>query len=289
MKRILINTFKNIRRSPYQSIAAVLILTLTLFTAQVFILLSFGSNRVLEYFETRPQVTAFFSDEVLESDIVALQQSFQQRSYVSGATYVSKEEALEIYKKQNEDDPLLLEMVTADILPASLEVSAKTVDDLPQIRDDLKAAVGVEEVIYHEDIINSLKAWTAGVRISGIALVIILSVTSLLVITIIISIKAASKRQEIATMRLLGATSWFIHGPFMFEGILYGVLGALIAWVCTYILLLYSTPFLVEFLGDIPLLPIDPLLMLAMFGVAAGAASFMGMLAGLSSSRRFGK
>jgi cell division transport system permease protein len=288
MKRILINTFKNIRRSPYQSIAAVLILTLTLFTAQIFILLSLGSNKVLEYFETRPQVTAFFKDDSSESDILSLKQSLEQTNYVAGVTYISKDAALEIYRQQNADDPLLLEMVTSDILPASIEVSAVSVDQLPQIKKDLESSVGVEEVIYQEDIINSLKSWTTGIRLSGIVLVLTLLFTSLLVITIIISIKASSKRQEIATMRLLGATRLFIYGPFMIEGVFYGLVGALIAWTLTYIVLLYSTPFLIDFLGDIPILPVNPMHMLAMYGITAAAASFMGMLAGLASSRRFG-
>lgn len=288
MKRILINTFKNIRRSPYQSVAAVLILTLTLFTAQVFILLSLGSNKILEYFETRPQVTAFFKDDTTESDILSLKQSLEQTNYVASISYVSKNDALEIYRQQNADDPLLLEMVTSDILPASLEVSAVSVDFLPQIKTDLEGAVGVEEVIYQEDIINSLKNWTAGIRLSGLVLVTTLLITSLLVVTIIISIKASSKRQEIATMKLLGATRMFIYGPFMVEGMLYGVLSAFISWLVTYIVLLYSTPFLVDFLGDIPILPVSPLLMVALYGVTAGIAALMGMVAGLFSSRRFG-
>ena len=288
MKRILINTFKNIRRSPYQAIAAILILTLTLFIAQVFILLSLGSQEILKYFETKPQVTAFFKDDINESDILALKSQLETRIYVDEVIYVSKDDAIQIYREQNADDPLLLEMVTADILPASLEVSAINVDELPQIRTDLENSVGVEEVIYHEDVISALKRWTTGIRLSGITLVSALIITSLLVITIIISIKAASKRQEISTMRLLGATPWFIHGPFMFEGIFYGLFSALLAWIITYTLLLYSTPFLVDFLGEIPVLPVNPIVMLSIYGVTAAAAAFIGMLAGLTSSRRFG-
>jgi cell division transport system permease protein len=289
MKRILINTFKNIRRSPYQALAAILVLTLTLFVTQVFILLSLGSQEILRYFETKPQVTAFFNDDVSETDILTLKQQLESQSYITMVTYISKEEALTIYRDQNADDPLLLEMVTADILPASLEVSAINVDSLPQVRDYLQGTSGVDEVIYHEDVIDSLKRWTSGIRYSGLVIVSLLIFTSLLVITIIISIKAAAKRQEIATMRLLGATSWFIYGPFMFEGIVYGVLASFVAWVTTYTILLYATPFLVDFLGDIPVLPVNPLVMLSLLGASAGIAALMGMIAGIFSSRRFGR
>jgi cell division transport system permease protein len=289
MKRILINAFKNIRRSPYQALAAILVLTLTLFVTQVFILLSLGSQQILRYFETRPQVTAFFNDEVTESDILTLKTQLESQSHITGVTYVSKDEALTIYRTQNADDPLLLEMVTADILPASIEVSAVNVDALPEIREYLEGVAGVDEVIYHEDVIDSLKRWTSGIRLSGAVIVGLLIFTSLLVITIIISIKAAAKRQEIATMRLLGATSWFIYGPFMFEGIMYGIIASLVAWIATYTILLYATPFLVEFLGEIPVLPVDPVIMLTLLGASAAIAALMGMIAGVFSSRRFGR
>jgi cell division transport system permease protein len=289
MNRILINTLKNIRRSPYQAVAAIMILTLTLFIAQLFILLSHSSQRVLEYFETKPQVTAFFKDAVIEADILALKQQLENQDYVEAVVYVSKQDALKIYQQQNADDPLLLEMVTADILPASLEVSAKTVDNLPIVRQTLENTAGVEEVIYQEDVIEALQRWTTGIRIGGVVLVAILITTSLLVITIIISIKASSKRQEISTMKLLGATPLFIRGPFMFEGIIYAVLSAFMAWGLVYIILLYSTPTLLNFLGDVPLLPISPIFMLEILLSTAAAASFMGMWSGYFSSRRFGQ
>ena len=65
MKRVFTNALKNIRRSPYQSLAAILVLTISIFVTQIFILLLYGSHQVMQYFETRPQVTAFFTDRYL--------------------------------------------------------------------------------------------------------------------------------------------------------------------------------------------------------------------------------
>lgn len=288
MRRVLINTYKNVRRSPYQALAAMLVLTLTMFVAQIFSILSFGAEKVLQYFETRPQVTAFFTDEVTEQGILELKNQLEAQSYVSHVEYVSKQDALAIYREQNSDDPLLLEMVTADILPASLEVSAVTVADMPMIKDQLEAVSGIEEVIFHEDVIQALQRWTRAMRIAGISVVAFLGFTSLLVISIIISIKASSKRHEISIMRLLGATQWFIHGPFVFEGAIYGLVSAVLSWGLAYVLLLYATPALVAFFGEIQLLPIDPLFMLSLLGGSVGLAVLVGMLSGNFASKRFG-
>ncbi|MCX6726028.1 MAG: permease-like cell division protein FtsX [Candidatus Shapirobacteria bacterium] len=123
MKQHWRTTWTHMRRSPYQSLAAVLIMFLTFFISTVFVLTAGGFQIVLHYFETRPQVTAFLKDETTSSQIDFLQAELAQTGKVKETKYISKEEALVIYKEQNKNDPLLLEMVTASILPASIEVS----------------------------------------------------------------------------------------------------------------------------------------------------------------------
>jgi cell division transport system permease protein len=141
--------------------------------------------------------------------------------------------------------------------------------------------------VYQQDIIEALTKWTSGIRITGFFMVGILILMSLLNMIIVISMKVASKRQEIATVRLLGATSWFINGPFLFEGAIYGLIGAVIAWGITYISLLYATPVLVDFFGDIPVLPIDPVFMLTILGGMVLGAVSLGMISGAVSAKRF--
>ena len=289
MRRILINTYRNIRRSPYQALAAIIVLTLTSFVAYLFILFWLGSQVVLNYFETRPQVTAFFKDDVNETTILEIKANLEQQPFVAKVNYVSKAEALEIYQEQNQNDPLLLEMVTADILPASLEVAAKTIDDLAQVKSYFDSTAGVDEVIYQQDIIDALKKWSQAIRTTGGVGLGGLGLTSFLIITIIISMKVAAKRSEIATMRLLGATPLFIYLPYVFEGVFYGLVGALTAWLLGYILLLYATPTLLDFMGEIPLLPVPLTTMLLMLVTVLAATAGLGVISGSISSRRYGE
>ena len=281
--------WRNIRRAPYQALAAILLLTLTIFVGQLTSLLTFGLEEILNYFETRPQVTAFFTDEVSESAILTLKQELEKQEYVAKVAYVSKQDAYEFYKQQNKDDPLLLEMVTPDILPPSLEVSARNAHDLPVIRTELEKINGVDEVVYHSDVIDALTRWTTGIRLGGLVLVGILALLSILVMTIVISMKVAAKRDEISTIKLLGATPFFIHGPYVFEGAFYGLISSTIAWLFTTILILYSTPSLVEFLGDIPIVPLSVVPLLLVWVISAGLAVWLGMITGSVVSSRFGK
>jgi cell division transport system permease protein len=101
---------------------------------------------MLTYFESRPQVKAFFKYESTISDVNNLKSHISSTTTIDAAVFVSKEEALSLYRAQNQDNPLLLEMVTADILPASLEVSAN--GDLEKIASIMQQDPLVEEVVF---------------------------------------------------------------------------------------------------------------------------------------------
>lgn len=287
MKKHFKTTWTRIRRSPYQALAAVAVMTLTFFIASVFILTAAGSQAILRYFETRPQVTAFFKDEVTMTQVDTLKAKLVETKKVKEMKYISKEEALAIYREQNKDNPLLLEMVTANILPASLEVSTVDIAYLGEVAEILRQQPGVEEVIFQEDVVQALHKWTTTLRKIGVGLIGSLGLVSFLIILIIIGMKVAMRRTEIEILQLIGASSWYIWVPFVFEGIFYGAVGAILAWLISYLLLLYSTPFLVSFLAGIPILPVPVLFMLAVLGIEILAGALIGTLGSLLAVKRY--
>lgn len=272
-------TLKHIRRSPYQSLAAVFIMMLTFLSITIFSFIVFGSSAVIEYFESKPQVTAFFKDEAKPADIQALQNQLQQTGQIASTQYVSKSEALQIYKEQNKNDPLLLDLVTEDILPASLEISTYKIEDLEPVSNTLKASPQVSEVIYQKDIVSTLSSWTNAIRIVGITLIAILALVSVFIMMTVIGFKVSQKREEIEIMKLLSATNWYIRWPFVLEGIFYGVLGTLIGWVVASGALLYVSPYLETFLKGIPILPVSPVFLLGLLVGELVIAIFLGVLA----------
>lgn len=287
MKEHFKTTWTHIRRSPYQALAAIGVMFLAFFIASVVILVAAGSQAILRHFETRPQVTAFFKDEVTMEEIGKLKLKLSQTEKVQAVRYVSKEEALAIYREQNRDDPLLLEMVTADILPASLEVSTTDIAYLDEIAEILSGQPMVEEVIFQEDVVKALESWTKALRKIGLSLIVFLGLVSFLITLIVIGMKVAVKKEEIEILRLLGATKRYVRTPFIFEGIFYGLISAFLAWGIVYLLLLYSTPFLVKFLAGIPLLPAPITFMLSLLGGEILAGILIGSFGSLIAVRRY--
>lgn len=287
MKQHLKTSWHHIRRSPYQTVAAILIMTLTFFVISVFTFVILGSSKIISYFESKPQVTAFFKEEAKQEDIDVLKNELERMEQVARVLFVSKEEALKIYTEQNKDDPLLLDLVTADILPASLEISTVKIEDLVQISEMLKKSPHVSEVVFQKDVVSTLTSWTNAVRKIGIALIISLSLVSLFIMATIIGIKISQKKDEIEIMRLLGATSWYVRWPFIFEGIFYGVIGAFLGWLIASLGLWYSTPFLSSFLWGIPLFPIPYLFFAELLGAEILFAIILGSLSSFLAVLRY--
>lgn len=273
-------TWNHIRRSPYQALAAIMIMMLTFLAISVFSMLTIGSSKIITYFESKPQVTAFFKNDAKQADIDVLTKSMKQSEEVASVTFVSKQDALKIYREQNKNDPLLLDLVTSDILPASLEVSANKIEDLSPIAQTLKNSPIVSEVIFQKDIVHTLTAWTTAIRRIGIGVIIVLSIVSVFIMATIIGFKISQKRDEIEIMRLLSATNWYIRWPFLLEGILYGIIGAFFGWLIASAGLIYVTPYLRSFLGAIPLLPVP---MIFLFGLLVAEFIVAIILGSLSS------
>ena len=197
-------------------------------------------------------MTVFFVQNAGEKEAEELKALLDETGLVASTKFISKDDALSMYKEQNKNDPLLLEMVSADILPASLEVSAKSPTFLSQLDEKIRDAAGVDEVIYQRDVVDSLLSWTNAIRLTGGIIGGLLVLDSLLIIGTVIAMKVALKRDEIEILTLVGASPWTIRAPFILEGGLYGVIGSGLASFLVTMLILWQRYTLVSFLGVIP-------------------------------------
>ena len=275
------------RRSPYQSLAAVFIMMLTFLSITVFAFIVFGSSAVINFFESKPQVTAFFKDTATQQNIDGLRNQLDATGMIASTKYVSKQQALQIYKAQNKNDPLLLDLVTADILPASLEISTTKIENLGPVSQILQKSPYVAQVIYQKDIVSRLATWTNAIRLIGIILIVILTAVSIFIMMTVIGFKVSQKREEIEIMKLLSATNWYIRWPFILEGILYGAVGTFVGWVIATGALLYFSPYLESFLQGIPVFPVSPIFLIGLLIGELVLAVLLGVLASSLAVLRF--
>ncbi len=278
---------KRIRRNPYNALAAILVMFLTFFVGGIFILVSLASNVIIQYYETRPQVTAFLKDDTTTAQIEDLKTNVNKIPSVSKVRYISKEEALNIYKERNKNEPALLEFVTADILPASIEVSGKNIQDFEKIANTLKEEPQVSKVVYYQDIINSLIKITSTVRIVGIAIVAFLLLTSITVTLIVIGLNISLHKEEIEIMKLVGATKSYVRIPFIIEGITYGFISAILAVAAIAISYPFIAPTIEKAFSPIPLFPTGPFVFIYLLLAEMFIGFLIGSLGAWVATRRY--
>ncbi|EKD65513.1 MAG: hypothetical protein ACD_50C00065G0006 [uncultured bacterium] len=275
---VLRTTWHNIRRTPYQAFTAIFIILQTFFVVSIFALVAFGSSRIIEYFESLPQIDVFFQNEAKQEEIDSLKKQLEESGKVDKIRFVSKEEALKIYQEQNKDDPLLLELVTSDILPASFHISTFDINDISSVAESLDKSSIVERVVFPQQVISRLIQWAESLRQVGLALVVFLAIDSVLIMVIIIGIKVSYKREDIEIMRLIGASNWYIRWPFILEGVFYGIVGGVLGFGIAVGTLWYATPYLSSFLQDIPVFPIPMVFLLQALGIEVLLAIILGAL-----------
>jgi cell division transport system permease protein len=278
----------HIRRSPFQSLTAILVMTISFFSLNSFVVISAGMSSVLKYFETKPEITIFLKDGLDKSSVENLQKELSNYPDIREIKFISKEKALGIYKEQNKNNPMLTEMVTASILPASFEVSVSDPKILEQIAQNFTAKKDqIDEIIYQKDIIKSLMTWTDFIRKTGLSVVSISSLVTFLIIFVIIGMKITNRKNEIGISRLLGASNFYVKKPFLIEGLIYGVGGSLIGTLSCFLLVLYFSGQINSFFNPISFIPSDLSFYstLLLFSVILG--SLIGYLASFVGVKRY--
>lgn len=284
--KALYSALRNIRRTPYQTIASFLVMILTFFLLLLFTISSFGSNRILGHLESLPVVLACFKNDTPIDDVKAVEAQLQGTGKIKQTKILTQDDALRIFKgRYGQDHSDITEYVQKEFFPPCLVINANRAEDLDSIAATLKSNSSVTDVGFLREETKKLLAWTQGIRIFGLVLTGYAIITSIFTVLIVIGMKIAAKREEIEILQLLGATPWYIRGPFLMEGIIYGVIGAVSAWLIILIpFLSIQAPLGKYFSGaafeNFSVFPNVPIFLAALLAIQV----FIGILVGLIGS-----
>lgn len=283
----------NIRRSPFQALAAVFVLFVTFFVSSILIVFIYSSNQLIRYYETRPQIIAFLKDTAKEEEINALKSQLEGDNRLKKVNYITKEDALEIYKKATKDNPLLSELVSPSVFPSSLEFSVTDLSYAETVISEVKTNDIVDEVGYTAslggeesltDVVSRLRQIAYYIRLTGGIFIGFLLGTSLILMIVIISMKMSTRRSEIEILDLIGATHAFVRAPVLIEALVYTLVGVFVGWFISLLLVLYLSPSLIRYFQDIPVLPSDTLRLLGFFGLILVGEILIGLMLSLAGS-----
>ena len=213
------------------SFANILTMTITFLVLGIFMLIVFISQSTLSYLEQQTQVTAFFKDDFSEESILALKGTLEQDDRIAEVEYISKEDALKIFSEINADEPLLLESISANILPASLKIRTKKLENLKIIAEELSPNEGIEGVKFFEDVIVKFQKIANIVYIVGFTLTAMFLFVSYSAIIITLRTYINKKGTELEILKLVGASNDYVQRPIITQGIFFSFTSSVIATV----------------------------------------------------------
>lgn len=259
LNRVIKSGLVNFWRNGWLSTATVLIMTITLLLWMSIFILNVVLTSVLTTLSQKVDVSVYFNLNSKESDILALKSKIENLEEVKSVEYVSVGKALEIFKKRHSDDEILLKSVEEigdNSLEASLNILAKDASKYETIASFLNQSSSlISKINYAENkvIIERLNNIISVLRQSGFAASLILALIAFLIAFNTVRLAIYSSREEITIMKLVGASNWFVRGPFIIEGVLHGLAASALAFMVVISGVAVIGPKLFNFLPDINL------------------------------------
>ena len=279
--------FNSLKRNNWMSVASIGTVAVSLFIFGMFLMLVMNMNKMVESLESQVQIKVYLEEDFSRDDARDLEVDLKKMQGVESVTFVPKEEAMENFKERLGDQKTLLEALDeTNPLPDSFEVTLVQPEMVKTAAENIERLEGVEMAKYGQDVMEHLFDITRLIRIFGFALMFVLALATLFIIANTIRLTVFARRKEIAIMKYVGATDWFIRWPFVLEGMVMGLLGSLVASVILRFSYAGITAKIYNTLAFLPLIPEYPFLNYVTLVVIIGGM-VMGAIGSAVSIKRF--
>lgn len=239
--------FRQIWRNKVMSIASMFSITAMLLILGLFFMLTVNVNMATEGIKDQfDTVEVYLLDETSSSQALKMEKNILAMEEVESVEFISKDDAMKSFKTRFGENSYLLDGLAENPLPNSLRVSLTDLEKGEMVAEVCRNMNGVEDVRYYASEVNKILKITSALQKAALVIVAFLIIVSVVVVSNTIKITVEARKNEIAIMKYIGATSWFIRGPMLWEGVIIGVVSAVIAFAVSS--MAYSR--LVEAFGD---------------------------------------
>ena len=270
-------TLISLKRHNWMSIASISTVAVSLFVLGIFMILVLNMNRMASFLESQVQISVYLKDDLSKEDIRGIGDDIRGLQGIDTVAFISRSDAEKRLRERLGEQAYLLDALgDQNPLPDSYEV---TVRDPSMVETTAKAIAefsGVEQTKYGQDVVEHLFDITRLIRIFGLVLMLLLAGATLFIISNTIRLTVFARRKEVAIMKYVGATDWFIRWPFMLEGVVMGFAGGVIAAIALKLVYAAAAAKIYDTLAFFPLMPQYPSMnyitvALLLTGMAIGA------------------
>lgn len=279
--------YTSFKRNIWMTLASIFTVVLSLFILGFFSIVILNLNKMADTLESQVQISVYLKDDLSQEEIDETKETLSKIEGLQDIKFITREEAMENFKERLGDQQFLLDALDdTNPLPDSFSLTVTSPQQVKTIADTAAALDSVESASYSQDIINHLFNLTHLIRLIGVALIILLTGAAIFIISNTIRLTVFARRKEIAIMKYVGATDWFIRWPFLLEGICLGFIGGGLATIFLYIVYNQVTQEIYEAMAFFPLIPQHPFINYISLAILV-AGIIIGALGSTISLKRF--
>jgi len=231
-------TFTSLKRNFFMGFTAITTVAITLFIVGFFAIIVYDIQGIMSSIKSQVELRVYLKDNISEELKGYIEQEIISWEETESVEYVSRDLALERFKKQMEGSNILKE-IEGNPLPASFDITLNNPEKIDQVElrfyeKDGNFIEGVDDVIYERKVVKPLFSITAIIGTIAFLIIIVLLLAAIVLIFNTIRLSIYARRKEIEVMKLVGATNWFVRIPFLFEGFFEGFAGSIISIILLY-------------------------------------------------------
>ncbi|WP_306206152.1 permease-like cell division protein FtsX [Actinoplanes sp. RD1] len=275
LNEVLVGLWRNVT----MTIAMIITMSVSLTMLGASVLMYMQVDQMKDYYYGEIEVSIFLREDVTDAQREAINQAIDQNSLVQSKEYESRDAAFEKFKTLWKDSPDFVNSVTPESLPESYRVKLKDPQQYQTFAEQIKDQQGIQDIVDQRELLDKVFKIFNAIQVFALVVAGFMALAALLLVGNTIQVAAYSKRREVAVMKLVGASNWFIQAPFVLEAVAAGLIGAILGFVMIFLIKVVLLDGRLQALTNI-LTPIPSenvwLMLPLLAGVGAGVSAITG-------------
>jgi cell division transport system permease protein len=231
LNEVLVGLWRNVT----MTIAMIITMSVSLTMLGASVLMYMQVDQMKTYYYGEIEVSIFLREDVSEAQRAAITQAIDTNPLVASKEYETREQAFEKFKVLWRDSPDFVKSVGPDSLPESFRVKLKNPEQYQEFADQIKGLPGIQDIVDQRELLDKVFKIFNAIQVMALVVAAFMAMAALLLVGNTIQVAAYSKRREVAVMKLVGASNWFIQAPFVLEAVVAGLIGAILGFVFIFV------------------------------------------------------
>ena len=231
LNEVLVGLWRNVT----MTIAMIITMSVSLTMLGASVLLYMQVDQMKTYYYGEIEVSIFLRQDVTEAQRTTINQQLTDNPLVLSKTYETREQAFEKFKVLWQDSPDFIRSVGPDSLPESFRVKLKDPEQYKTFAAQIQGQAGIQDIVDQRQLLEKVFNIFNSIQLMSLVVAAFMALAALLLVGNTIQVAAYSKRREVAVMKLVGASNWFIQAPFVLEAVVAGLIGSILGFIALFV------------------------------------------------------